>query len=76
MENLVFLKLKNLSPAYYYKNEPEIDFIVKSSVKKIETVIEVRFKSNLEEKELAFWKKSSFKEKFLVQNYDNIKRLD
>ncbi len=69
-ENLVFLKIKDKNPQYFYENEKEIDFIVDK------TAIEVKYKNQIEEKELDFFEKSDFKRKILIQGFEDLEKLD
>ena len=68
-ENLVFLKIKQNKPNYFFEDGKEIDFIVK------DYAIEVKFRQVTEE-ELMFFNNSKFKKKILVTNYKDYLELD
>lgn len=69
-ENLVFLKIKHLTPKYYYENNKEIDFIIGKKA------IEVKFKEKIDRKETLFLKNLKFKEKIIIKNYEDFLRLE
>ncbi|MBI5066233.1 ATP-binding protein [Candidatus Woesearchaeota archaeon] len=69
-ENVVFLKIKDKNPHYFYENEKEIDFIVG------ETALEVKYKEQIEKKEIDFFEKSDFKKKILIQSFEDLKKLE
>jgi predicted AAA+ superfamily ATPase len=60
-ENLVFLKIKHLSPRYYSKNNIEIDFKVK------DMLIEAKYNSTLNEKQQKVFDESICKHKIVAQ---------
>lgn len=76
MENLVFLKIKDKRVSYYYENEREIDFMVEIPREKRTIAIEVKYKEKVDEEELESFRTSRFKEKILIQNFDDLKRLE
>lgn len=63
-ENLVFLKIKNMLPAYYYEDGVEIDFITK------EFVVEAKYNQRLEEKQKEVFEKIKGKKKIFAQGVD------
>lgn len=69
-ENIVFLKLKNKNPSYYFENNKEVDFIIGK------IAVEAKYRENIEPKELAFFNALHFKEKILVQNYQDLLKLE
>ena len=68
-ENLVFLKIKKQKPKYYFENNKEIDFIVDKKA------IEVKFKEKLDLGEMSYWKYLKFKEKKVIQTYEDLLKL-
>ena len=70
-ENLVFLKLKNKNPCYSVINGKEIDFIVGK-----DCAIEVKYKREIDHKQLAYFHNSEFKKKILVKSIKNLKELE
>ncbi|PIN80950.1 AAA family ATPase [Candidatus Woesearchaeota archaeon CG10_big_fil_rev_8_21_14_0_10_30_7] len=68
-ENLVFLKIKDKNPRYYFEHGKEIDFIVNN------TAIETKYKNVIEEKELKFFNKAKFKRKILISNFEELKNI-
>lgn len=62
-ENLVFLKIKDKGPFYYFDGNREIDFVFK------DTAIECKYKENVSKKELEVLNKSKFKNKLVVKDY-------
>jgi uncharacterized protein len=55
-ENLVFLKIKEQKPRYFFEDDKEIDFIFN------DTAIECKYKENPDDGELAKLNKSKFKD--------------
>ena len=74
MENLVFLKIKDKKPNYYYESGKEIDFIVVKNKTKI--AIEVKYKEKLNDKELEFFEKAKFTKKLLIKEFKDLEKLD
>jgi len=62
-ENLVFLKIKDKNPRYYYENNKEIDFIYNN------TAVEAKFKKPTKE-ELKTLEQSKFKNKIVAKNWE------
>ena len=71
LENLIFMKLKNNNPCYAAINGKEIDFIVGNKY-----AIEVKYRRNIEEKELKYFYNSKYEEKILIKDVADIKELD
>src|SRR3989344_7671618 len=63
-ENLVFLKIKNLNPAYYLQDAAEIDFITK------DMLIEAKFNREMDEKQKELFKKIKIKKKIIANGVD------
>ncbi len=63
-ENLVFLKIKNLNPAYYLQDAAEIDFITK------DMLIEAKFNREMDEKQKELFKKIKIKKKIIANGID------
>ena len=62
-ENLVFLKIKEMQPAYYFHNGCELDFAVG------DTIIEAKYGRELNEKQKAEMRNSKFREKIIADGY-------
>jgi len=71
LENLVFMKLKNNNPCYAAINGKEIDFVIGNKY-----AIEVKYKKNIEEKELKYFYNSKYEEKILIKTVADLKVLD
>ena len=69
-ENYVYLKIKNKNPHYVYHDGLEIDFITKEK-----TLIEVKYKDEIKEKQKVFFDKFKAKKKILIQSIYDIKKL-
>lgn len=65
-ENLVFLKIKDLEPAYYLENSIEIDFVTKDSI------IEAKYNQKIEKKQKDLFEKINLKgkKKIVAQGVD------
>ena len=64
-ENLVFLKIKGRNPCYVYRDGIEIDFKVD------DTLIEVKYKMEMNEKQLDLFNKFNAKKKILIDSIDD-----
>lgn len=62
-ENLVFLKIKDQNPNYYFENSAEIDFITK------ESLIEAKYNQALNAKQLLAFKAVKSKKKIIADGY-------
>lgn len=60
-ENLVFLKIKNLKPSYFYEGGVELDFITQDKV-----LIEVKYKSTLNEKQQKLFDTTEASRKIII----------
>lgn len=61
-ENLVFMKIKNHSPCYIYKNGIELDFYYNN------ILMEVKYNRKLEDKQLSLFNKMDVENKVLLQS--------
>lgn len=69
-ENLVFLRIKDKSPRYYFENNREIDFIIGK------TAIEAKFKEKIDPEDQSFLENiKEFKEKMIIKDYNDFLRL-
>jgi len=62
-ENLVYLKIRHKSPCYIYKNKIEIDFLTKDKV-----LIEVKYNSELNDKQKKLFESINAEKKVLIKN--------
>lgn len=72
-ENAVFLAIKPMHPRYIYQDSNEIDFFTENK-----TLIEVKYGSEMNAKQLALFEKFPAKEKIIVRNfkdYENLKDI-
>ncbi|MBU2445420.1 MAG: DUF4143 domain-containing protein [Bacteroidetes bacterium] len=69
-ENYVYLKLKHLNPAYIYKEGIEIDFITRNKI-----LVEAKYKSELQGKQLELFKKLKAKKKFLAKDVHDVHEI-
>lgn len=69
-ENLVFLKIKNENPCYVYKNGLELDFYFD------ETLIEVKYESELKSKQAAFFKNFPAKRKIEITSIEDYLNME
>lgn len=60
-ENLVFLKIKNLKPSYFYEGGVELDFITQDKI-----LIEVKYKSTLNEKQQKLFDTTEASRKIVI----------
>ncbi|MGE4419324.1 MAG: ATP-binding protein [Sulfurimonas sp.] len=63
-ENLVFLKIKNLRPSYFYEGGIELDFMTQNK-----TLIEVKYKSTLNEKQQKLFDETKADKKIVIDGY-------
>lgn len=70
-ENLVFLKIKNLHPSYFYEGGIEIDFMTNNK-----TLIEVKYKSTLNEKQQKLFDDTQASKKIVVDGYRSFLDID
>ena len=69
-ENLVFLKIKSKKPCYVYENNVEIDFLTEDK-----TLIEVKYNTNMNEKQLEVFKNYDAKTKLVVDSLEKFLQL-
>jgi len=69
-ENLVFLKIKSKKPCYVYENNVEIDFLTEDK-----TLIEVKYNTNMTEKQLEVFKNYDAKTKLVVDSLEKFLQL-
>lgn len=62
-ENIIFMKIKQYKPSYVYDDTQEIDFLFH------DTLLEVKYHRELEEKQLAFFENFRAKRKIVIKNY-------
>jgi len=74
-ENLVFLQIKECPVTYFYENGREIDFIIKIPKQKREIAVEAKFKEIVDKQELKTLQESSFKEKIVVKDWNDLQKL-
>lgn len=70
-ENLVFLKIKNLRPSYFYEGGIELDFMTENK-----TLIEVKYKSTLNEKQQKLFDATEANKKIVVDGYRAFLEMD
>ncbi|MHA1401353.1 MAG: ATP-binding protein [Candidatus Heimdallarchaeaceae archaeon] len=70
-ENLVFLKLKNSNPCYGILNGKEIDFVVGKNC-----AVEVKYKREVDDKQLSYFYNSEYKKKILIKNIKDLRKLE
>ena len=63
-ENYVYLNIKNLEPSYIYTNTIELDFMTKGK-----ELIEVKYHSQMTEKQKDLFESTPAKKKYLIKNY-------
>jgi len=68
-ENMVYLKIKQHNPCYIYEDGNEIDFFFK------DTLMEVKFREKLKDKELRLFEKIPAKEKIIVSEWQEYMKL-
>ncbi len=67
-ENYIYLKVKDKNPCYIYENGIEIDFLTEEG-----TLIEVKYKCELTDKQKALFEKTMAKKKLLIKDIQHIK---
>lgn len=70
-ENLVFLKIKNLRPSYFYVDGIELDFMTEDK-----TLIEVKYNSVLNEKQQKLFDTIEATKKIVVDGYRSFLDID
>jgi len=70
-ENLVFLKIKNKNPCYILKNGIELDFFTDDKI-----LIEVKYNSQLSDKQKKFFEKFPANKKIIVDNFTKYLELE
>ncbi len=70
-ENLVFLKIKNLRPSYFYEGGIELDFMTENK-----TLIEVKYKSTLNEKQQKLFDDTQASKKIVVDGHRAFLEMD
>ena len=68
-ENMVYLKIKQHNPCYIYEDGNEIDFFFK------DTLMEVKFREKLKDKQLRLFEKIPAKEKIIVSEWQEYMKL-
>ena len=69
-ENYVYLNIKNLEPSYIYTNTIELDFMTKGK-----ELIEVKYHSEMTEKQKDLFGTTPAKKKHLIKNYSDFELL-
>jgi predicted AAA+ superfamily ATPase len=69
-ENYVYLNIKNLEPSYIYTNTIELDFMTKGK-----ELIEVKYHSEMTEKQKEIFETIPAKKKHLIKNYSDLELL-
>lgn len=70
-ENYVYLKIKDRNPSYVYKDETEIDFLTEDKI-----LIEVKYNSEMNDKQKKLFNSFPAKKRFLIKNYNNLIQLE
>lgn len=70
-ENYIYLKIKSRKPSYIYKEGIEIDFLTEDN-----TLIEVKYRSELTEKQKKFFSKFKAKKKIIIRNFHDLKKIE
>lgn len=70
-ENYIFLKIKNRHPSYVVENGIEIDFLTEDK-----TLIEVKYNSDLTERQKKLFDKTEAKKKLIIREISDIKLLE
>lgn len=70
-ENYVYLKIKNRNPSYVYKDEAEIDFLTEDKI-----LIEVKYNSEMNDKQKKMFNSFPAKKRFLIKNYNDLIQLE
>ncbi|MBI3033292.1 ATP-binding protein [Candidatus Woesearchaeota archaeon] len=74
-ENFVFLTIKQRKVNYFYQDDHEIDFIIQLKNKRL-IAVEAKYKDILSEKDKQAFGTIPFKEKILVKDIDDLKKLN
>ena len=69
-ENYVYLKIKDRRPSYVFKDGLEIDFITEDK-----TLIEVKYKDKIKDKQKMLFETFQAKKKILIENVYDLKKL-
>lgn len=69
-ENYVYLKIKNYVPCYVYQNGLEIDFLTNNK-----TLIEVKYHSDMTEKQTLFFNELKAKNKVVIRNISELEKF-
>ncbi len=69
-ENYVYLNIKNLEPSYIYTNTIELDFMTKGK-----ELIEVKYHSEMSEKQKDLFETTPAKKKHLIKNYSDLELM-
>jgi len=69
-ENYVYFKIKNKNPQYVYQDSSEIDFLTEDK-----TLIEVKYQSEMSEKQETLFKTVRAKKKILIKNIHDLSKL-
>jgi len=69
-ENLVYLQIRHKNPCYLYKNKIEIDFLTKDGI-----LMEVKYYSELTDKQKKLFKSVDANKKMLIKNVKDFKSL-
>jgi predicted AAA+ superfamily ATPase len=69
-ENYVYLNIKNLEPSYIYTNTIEQDFMTRGK-----ELIEVKYHSEMTEKQKELFETIPAKKKYLIKNYSDLEML-
>ena len=70
-ENYVYLKIKTLEPRYVYADGQELDFFTSNKV-----LIEVKYNSEMTDKQSRLFKKLPARKKILIKNIHDLKLLN
>jgi len=69
-ENYVYLNIKNLEPSFIYTNTIELDFMTRGK-----ELIEVKYHSEMTEKQKELFETIPAKKKYLIKNYSDLEML-
>jgi hypothetical protein len=69
-ENYVYQKIKSRRPSYVYESETELDFFTEDK-----TLIEVKFGSELNEKQRRLFNEFKAKQKLIISNYRDVGKI-
>jgi predicted AAA+ superfamily ATPase len=70
-ENYIFLKIKKHNPTYLYQDGNEIDFIINKKY-----LIEVKYNSEMNDKQQALFEKMEVKNKLIIKNISDAEKID